>query len=143
MANFVSHFEKWGRRRCRFRPSWPYYAYLVLCCFVLWIESGVRRNFYFSTSKCFSKNLQWDQIVAFLKLVYEYIVPMEDGGVDGTVIDCRQNKFGQMADFPPLLTFWFLTYKNLTYLKLNLRSCGTHGWIKLTQLYLRNMWTHN
>ena len=24
MANFVSPFEKWGRRRCRFRPSWPY-----------------------------------------------------------------------------------------------------------------------
>ena len=26
MANFVSHFEKWGRRRCRFRPSWHYLA---------------------------------------------------------------------------------------------------------------------
>ena len=24
MANFVSPFEKWGRRRCRFRPSWHY-----------------------------------------------------------------------------------------------------------------------
>ena len=24
MANFVSSFEKWGRRRCRFRPSWHY-----------------------------------------------------------------------------------------------------------------------
>ena len=30
---------------------------------------------------------------------------MEDGGVDRTVIDCRQNHLGQMADFPPLLTF--------------------------------------
>ena len=31
---------------------------------------------------------------------------MEDGGVDRTVIDCRQNQLGQMADFSPLLTFW-------------------------------------
>ena len=31
----------------------------------------------------------------------------------------------------------FLTYKNLMYLKLNLRPCGTHGWIKLTQLHLK------
>jgi hypothetical protein len=30
---------------------------------------------------------------------------MEDGGVDRTVIDCRQNQLGQMADFPALLTF--------------------------------------
>ena len=29
---------------------------------------------------------------------------MEDGGVDRTVIDCWQHQFGQMADFPPLLT---------------------------------------
>ena len=29
---------------------------------------------------------------------------MEDGGVDTTVIDCQQNQFGQVADFP-LLTF--------------------------------------
>ena len=27
---------------------------------------------------------------------------MEDGGVDTTVIDSRQQKVGQMADFPPL-----------------------------------------
>ena len=30
---------------------------------------------------------------------------MEDGGVDRTVIDCRQNQLGQMADCPPVLTF--------------------------------------
>ena len=30
---------------------------------------------------------------------------MEDGGVDRTATDCRQNQFGQMADFPPVLTF--------------------------------------
>ena len=30
---------------------------------------------------------------------------MEDGGVDRTVIDCQQNQLGQMADFPPHLTF--------------------------------------
>ena len=28
---------------------------------------------------------------------------MEDGGVDTTVIDSRQHKMGQTADFPPLL----------------------------------------
>ena len=30
---------------------------------------------------------------------------MKDGGVNKTVIDCWQNQLGQMADFPPLLTF--------------------------------------
>jgi hypothetical protein len=30
---------------------------------------------------------------------------MKDGGVDGTVIDCRQKQLGQVADLPPLLTF--------------------------------------
>ena len=68
---------------------------------------------------------------------------MEDGGVDRTVIDCQQNQLGQIADFPPLLTFLFLTYKNLMYLKLNIRPCDTHGWIKLNKLYLKNMWTYN
>ena len=28
---------------------------------------------------------------------------MEDGGVDTTLIESRQHKLGQMADFPPLL----------------------------------------
>ena len=28
---------------------------------------------------------------------------MEDEGVDTTVIESRQHKMGQMADFPPLL----------------------------------------
>ena len=31
---------------------------------------------------------------------------MEDGGVDKTVIDCGQNQLGQMADIPPLITFF-------------------------------------
>ena len=26
---------------------------------------------------------------------------MENGGVDGTVVDCRQNHLGKFADFPP------------------------------------------
>ena len=47
---------------------------------------------------------------------------MEDGGVDRTVIDCRQNQLGQMADFLPLLTFKIF---DLVYLKCNLRPCGT------------------
>ena len=29
MANFVTPFEKWGRRRCHFRPSWHYYVYCI------------------------------------------------------------------------------------------------------------------
>ena len=42
---------------------------------------------------------------------------MEDGGVDRTVIDCRLNQLGQMADFPPVLFFFkILTYKNLMYI---------------------------
>ena len=32
-----------------------------------------------------------------------YNSTMEDGGVDTTVIDSRQHKIGQMADFPTLL----------------------------------------
>ena len=31
--------------------------------------------------------------------------PMEDGGVDTTVIDSRQHKMGRMADFPPPIIF--------------------------------------
>ena len=38
---------------------------------------------------------------------------MEDGLVDSTVIDCRQNQLGQMADFPPLLTFYIFDSKQL------------------------------
>ena len=30
---------------------------------------------------------------------------MEDGVLDRTIIAWRQNQLGQMADFPPLLTF--------------------------------------
>ena len=36
---------------------------------------------------------------------YGLLLNMEDGGVDRTVIDCWQKQLGQMADFPPLLTF--------------------------------------
>ena len=52
---------------------------------------------------------------------------MEDGGVDRldtSIIDNQQHKMGQMADFPPLLQFF--TYKDMMYLKLNLRPCGIH-----------------
>ena len=31
------------------------------------------------------------------------VLPMDDGGVDRTVLDCWQHQLGQMADFPPLL----------------------------------------
>ena len=30
---------------------------------------------------------------------------IEDGGVDRTAMNSRQNRLGQMADFPPLLTY--------------------------------------
>ena len=30
MANFVNPFEKWGRRRCRFWPSWHYSVHLIM-----------------------------------------------------------------------------------------------------------------
>ena len=50
---------------------------------------------------------------------------VEDGGVDRSVIECRQNQLGQMADFPPLLTFLVF---DLMYLKL-IRPCGTHKFI--------------
>ena len=72
--------------------------------------------------------------------------PMEDGGVNRTVTECRQiaepvgpngQKLGGLkppqppsGDGPGRFSssfnfFKFLTYKNL-YLKLNLRPCGTH-----------------
>ena len=37
MANFVSPFEKWGRRRCRFRPSWPYSRPILIPTCHLWL----------------------------------------------------------------------------------------------------------
>ena len=40
---------------------------------------------------------------------------MEDEGVDGTVMYCRQNQLGQMADFPPLYLLKLLTYKNFMF----------------------------
>ena len=45
----------------------------------------------------------------------------DHGGVDRTITYCWQHQLGQMAEFLPLLT-----YKNLIYLKVNLRPCGTH-----------------
>ena len=40
---------------------------------------------------------------------------MEDGGVDSTVIDSRQHKMGQMADFPPRVASSVFTFKNMKY----------------------------
>ena len=39
MVNFVSPFEKWGRQRCRFRPSWHYSVLCVVSynSFDLWV----------------------------------------------------------------------------------------------------------
>ena len=43
------------------------------------------------------------------------LLPMEDGGVDTTVVDRRQHKMGQMADYPPLLaSLIFDLYKQET-----------------------------
>ena len=55
---------------------------------------------------------------------------MEDGGVNKTVINCRQNQLGQNGRHSSsfnVFSFKFLTYKKLMYLTLNLRPCGTHG----------------
>ena len=49
---------------------------------------------------------------------------MEDGEVDITVIDSRQHKMGQMADFPPPLAS--SVFDVGMYLKFNLRPCGMH-----------------
>ena len=46
---------------------------------------------------------------------------------------------GRLSSLFHFFNFWLI--KNLMYLKLNLRPCGTHRWIWLTQLYLKNMWT--
>ena len=35
---------------------------------------------------------------------------MEDGGVDRTIIDCRQHQLGQMADLLTFLAFGFLDH---------------------------------
>ena len=48
----------------------------------------------------FLHKLRFQKVVWFL-----HIVHAEDRGVDRTVIDCRQNQLGQMADFPSILTF--------------------------------------
>ena len=61
------------------------------------------------TLKAYSKPLSEFGILC--KRIYHFLAKlryslnMEDGGVDRTVTDCRQNKLGKMADFPPLLTF--------------------------------------
>ena len=50
------------------------------------------------------KYIGWDISVWFwIQLFSTYY--MENGGVDRTVIECRQHQLGQMADIPPLLTF--------------------------------------
>ena len=41
----------------------------------------------------------------FREEIVSWVYCMEDGGVDRTVIDCRQNQLGQTADFPALLIF--------------------------------------
>ena len=48
--------------------------------------------------------LEWT-LHSIITRTFMYLVNMDDGGVDKPVIDSRQNQLGQMADFPPLLTF--------------------------------------
>ena len=59
---------------------------------------------------------------------------MEDGGVDRTIIDCRQNQLSQMVDIPPL--YFVLTYKNLMNLESNVRKCGNQVNTTLFEEYL-------
>ena len=43
------------------------------------------------------------------------LLPMEDGGVDTTVVDRRQHEMGQMTEIPPLLaSLIFDLYKQET-----------------------------
>ena len=58
MANFVSHFEKWGRRRCHFRPSWHYYWLLIIPD--LTFKSSVQLNNYWRCHKVFTSGLFLD-----------------------------------------------------------------------------------
>ena len=52
-------------------------------------------------------------IIAQMIIAIKYL-SMEDGGIDRTVIDCWQHQMGQIANFSPLLTyFYFLKYKSL------------------------------
>ena len=46
--------------------------------------------------------------------IFSALPVMEDGGIDRTVIDCWQHQMGQIANFSPLLTyFYFLKSKSL------------------------------
>ena len=60
-----------------------------------------------------------------------------------SVIESWHYRMGWMANIPPLLASSVFTFKNIMYRKLNLRQCSTPWWIYITQLYFKNMWTHN
>ena len=104
-------------------------------------KEGVRKNIKIFTLNCryFPKFL--------MVLIYQYvlfILPRNcffyHEGVDGTV---GRTIWANCQTFLLFSLFRILTYKNLMYCKLNLRPCGTHRGIQLTQLYLKNMWTHS
>ena len=51
------------------------------------------------------KILNGTYLLVLFILPRNWLYIMEDGGVDRTVVDCRQNHLGKLADFRPLLTF--------------------------------------
>ena len=74
--------------------------------FVFWFMIfTIALDYFFVFQVIFFQNFYISSV--FKRLFDFYALFMEDRGVDRTVIDCRQNQLGQMADFPPLNFFDF------------------------------------
>ena len=75
------------------------------------LESKIKKNLLnrlYSNVKGSKKKSFLQQTIVCLNLIYVIVLlrfslsSMEDGGVDRTFIDCRQNQLDQMADFSAL-----------------------------------------
>ena len=70
-------------------------------------KEGVRKTI----KKIFDLNCRYFPKLLMVLIYWYYLYCqeigyiMEDGGLDGTVVDCRQNHLGKFAGFPPFLTF--------------------------------------
>ena len=69
-------------------------------------KEGMRKtiNLHFEL-QILPKILNGTYLLVLFILPRNWLYIMEDGGVDRTVVNCRQNHLGKLADFPPLLTF--------------------------------------
>ena len=73
--------------------------------FVFWFMIfTIALDYFFVFQVIFFQNFYISSV--FKRLFDFYTLFMEDRGVDRTFIDCRQNQLGQMAHFPPLLSFF-------------------------------------